>query len=120
MLNSHPVAACDYFNQNIVTKMAARLVNARLIKRKRDSNDEKSPLAIMEEILNEGKSVIIFPEGTRGEPGKMQELKVGAALLLKKFPHIPFVPAYAEDLGRCLPRGTSLLVPHNSYIRLGK
>ncbi len=36
------------------------------------------------ELLNQGKAVLIFPEGTRSEDGMLQELKPGIQLLIKK------------------------------------
>lgn len=36
------------------------------------------------EVLNEKKSLIIFPEGTRSKTGEMGEVKNGVALLVKK------------------------------------
>jgi 1-acyl-sn-glycerol-3-phosphate acyltransferase len=36
------------------------------------------------QMLDRGKAVIMFPEGTRSEDGKMQELKPGVSLLVKR------------------------------------
>lgn len=116
-----PVAAADYFGR---TKLQATLskyfINALLIPRKRDKdNPTNDPVQIMLKCLEEGYSLILFPEGTRGEPEKFQPLKPGVALLLSKHPDIPYVPVFMKGMGRVMPKGDNLIVPHNSELRYG-
>ena len=62
--------------------------------------------------LAEGRAVLVFPEGTRGDEGQLREAKPGAALLAVRV-GAPVVPAYvagaggpgpADDGSRGLPR----------------
>ncbi len=42
--------------------------------------------------LENGHNLIIFPEGTRGEPGELQSFKSGIGRIAEKYRHIPIVP----------------------------
>lgn len=117
--NVKPVAAADHFGK---TKFKERLsnyfVNTLLIQRKRDhANPENDPIRKMIKALDEGYSLIIFPEGTRGEPEVRQPLKPGVALVLLQRPHVKFVPAYMKGMGRAMPKNDNLIVPFLSSIR---
>jgi len=116
-----PVAAQDHFGK---TKFQATLsnyfINTLLIQRKSDKeNPENDPMYKMNKALQEGFSLIIFPEGTRGEPGKAKEFKAGVALLLKQNPHICYVPIYLKGMGKAMPKGDNLIVPFESAALFG-
>ena len=71
----HPVAAADYFLRNkVMARFALNILNIIPISRK---GGETNPLAQCEQALRDGKILILFPEGTRGEPGKLSPLKSG-------------------------------------------
>ena len=65
-------------------------------------------------------SLILFPEGSRGTPQKMQQFKKGVGLLLKKHPNIAYIPVYMTGMGRILPKGERLLIPFDSYVVFGE
>lgn len=116
-----PVAAQDHFGK---TKWQAWLsnyfINALLIQRKSDKeNPENDPIYKMNKALKDGFSLIIFPEGTRGEPNLPKEFKAGVALILIENPHIPYVPIYLKAMGKAMPKGDNLIVPHESAIIYG-
>lgn len=115
----HPVAAADYFAKNPLCSFLSRLfINVLLINRK-GSDGNGSPIPDMLYHLKKGKSLIIFPEGSRGEPGVLQDFKKGTSIILKEMKDIPFLPAYMCGFEKSLPKGDFLLVPHNSSIRFG-
>jgi 1-acyl-sn-glycerol-3-phosphate acyltransferase len=116
-----PVAAADYFARTkLQGKFSKYFINALLIQRKRDKNNPlHDPIHTMLQCLEEGYSLILFPEGTRGEPEKLQPLKPGIAILLSKRPDIPYVPAFMEGMGRIMPKGDNLVIPYNSTLRFG-
>ena len=117
-----PVAAADYFGR---TKLQERLskyfINALLIRRKRSKNNaDEDPIQAMLQALDNGYSLILFPEGTRGEPEKLQKLKPGIGIILSQRPDIPYVPAFMKGMGKIMPKGDNLIVPHNSSLRYGE
>lgn len=119
IINVHPVAAHDYFSKRWITRMVIKCFNAKYIYREKVENGP-STIKVMSGYLAEKKSIIIFPEGTRGIPEQLAEFKVGVAVLLHRNPHVPFVPVYMHGMGSAMPRGDGLLIPYNCYINVGK
>ena len=118
--NVYTVAAGDYFGRNKVIKFATEFfLNATLIKRHKDG-DGPNPIEQLDGFLKEGKSLVIYPEGTRGNPNELQKFKKGVGILLEKNPHIPVIPVFLDGLGRTLPKGEKLLVPFNGSIQIGE
>ena len=116
---THPVAAGDYFGgTRFKAYISYLLINAILIRRKKDQA-EADPIELMSEALRNGDSLILFPEGSRGEPEKMQEFKKGVGILLQRFPHVPYIPVYMKGMGKTLPKGETLLVPFDCYVLFG-
>jgi 1-acyl-sn-glycerol-3-phosphate acyltransferase len=114
----HPVAAGDYFGKNKFTSFFFKvMVNTKLINRQ---NGGRETINSMDRMLKRGRSIIIFPEGSRGKPGVMQELKKGVAILLKNNPEIPYIPIYLDNLDKVMPKGDGMPVPHNSSINIGQ
>ena len=123
LIKTHPVAAGDYFGKsNRKVRLSNYFINALLIPRGRPKEGENKPdpIAMMLEILDRGHSLILFPEGSRGEPEVMQEFKWGIGLLLEVRPEIPFIPIHLKGLGKVLPKGDPVPVPHLSTISCGK
>jgi 1-acyl-sn-glycerol-3-phosphate acyltransferase len=117
-----PVAAADHFGK---TKLKGILtnyfVNTLLIQRKRDKeNLENDPINKMIKAIDEGYSLIIFPEGTRGEPEQQQPLKPGVAYVLQSRSKIKYVPAFMVGMGKAMPKDDNLIVPFNSSLTYGK
>ncbi len=75
-----------------------------------DLNDLKTSLQKMAEVLKHGKNIIIFPEGTRTQTGKIGEFKKTFAILSREL-NIPIVPVAIEGAYDALPRGTHFPKP---------
>lgn len=119
-LSTHPIAAKDYFSKYaIIEKLVKLLFNVVLIDRKALKSLD-GPLKIVHETLKSGHSILFFPEGSRGVPEIMGEFKSGIAVILKAHPQIPFVPIYMRGLGKAMPKGDPLLIPHESKILIGE
>lgn len=119
LANTYPVAAADYFGKTpLMTSVSEYFLNALLIKRNRGDKG-KNPIEQMDDFLKSGKSLILFPEGSRGSPEQMQEFKKGVGILLEKNPQIPFIPVFLDGMGRALPKGDGLLVPFTGSIKYG-
>lgn len=117
-----PVAAADHFGKSkLQEKLSRYLINALLIQRKRDKeNPSNDPINKMIKALEEGYSLILFPEGTRGEPEVLQPLKPGVAYVLTQGPVKTYIPAYMKGMGKAMPKNDNLIVPFTSSLTYGK
>ncbi len=114
----NPAAAADYFLSNRFTTWLSRnFLGIVGVARKRNG---QHPLAECQAALDKGHTLILFPEGTRGEPEKMQTIKSGIASLAKQFPQIPIIPVFMHGLGRALPKGEWLLIPFFCDVFVGE
>lgn len=69
-------------------------------------------------LLREGQGLLVFPEGTRGDEGRLQRGRAGAGMLAA-LSEAPVVPVYVEGTGRALPRGASRLHRARVTVRYG-
>ncbi len=115
---TRPVAAKDYWGSSRWKRFLAKSFNALLIDRK-EIKVHQSPVDLMLREIGDTYSLIVFPEGSRGEDGKMGEFKSGIYYLAKKRPDLELVPVYMENLNRILPRGEFMPVPLLSSITIG-
>jgi 1-acyl-sn-glycerol-3-phosphate acyltransferase len=106
-----PVAAEDYFFRNRSLKWFSLNIIGIIPLQRNIHTARQHPLAPIDEALGRGDIVIIFPEGSRGEPERLSEFKTGVAHLAQRHPEVPVVPVYLHGLGKALPRGEALLVP---------
>lgn len=119
MLNTYPAAAKDYFGRNKLFKwFSENILNLLLIDRKKTEHSP-NPISLMDAKLKAGHSILLFPEGSRGEPEVIQPFKKGIALLAHLHPELPIIPIFTYGLGKNMPKGSPIPVPHNAYIWFG-
>lgn len=115
-----PVAAADHFLRN---KWAAwfsqRIIGIIPVQRGGITRD-CDPLAGCYAALDAGKILILFPEGTRGEPEKLSQFKKGVARLAAHAPQAPVTPVFIYGLGKALPRDEIILVPFFCDVFVGE
>ncbi|HEX6892447.1 MAG TPA: lysophospholipid acyltransferase family protein, partial [Chryseolinea sp.] len=111
--NVKPVAAQDHFGKTrFKEKLSNYFINTLLIQRKRDKdNIENDPIHKMIKALDNGYSLILFPEGTRGAPEVQQPLKPGIGYVLSERPLVKYVPAFMKGMGKAMPKDDNLIVP---------
>ncbi|WP_424810707.1 lysophospholipid acyltransferase family protein [Roseococcus sp. YIM B11640] len=115
---THPVAARDYWNRNAVLRwIAERGLRAVLIDRKPVRGED--PLGPAATVLEQGHSIIIFPEGTRGTGEEVGPFRAGLHRLATRFPEAEMIPVYLDNLQRILPKGSMLPVPVTCTARFG-
>ena len=116
----HPVAAADYFlSSGLFSWFNLNVVGILPIKRT-VARGEENPLAPCNRALADGQMLIVFPEGSRGEPEQLQTFKGGIARLAESNPAVPVVPVFLHGLGKALPKGEALLVPFFCDIFVGE
>jgi 1-acyl-sn-glycerol-3-phosphate acyltransferase len=116
----HPVAAMDYFlTSGLFSWFNLNVVGILPIKRTVARGDD-NPLAPCNKALAEGQMLIVFPEGSRGEPEQLQSFKGGIARLAESNPAVPVIPVFLHGLGKALPKGEALLVPFFCEIFVGE
>ena len=106
-----PAAAEDYWSASALRRWIAKEVfQAVLIPREGITRDN-NPLDRLAACLESGRSILIFPEGTRRTDGQVGAFKSGLYHLARRFPQLPLVPVYLDNLARVLPKGALLPVP---------
>lgn len=116
---TRPVAAADYWGAGRFKRyVALKGLNAVLINRSR-TDPSDNPLSPLFEALEQGDSLIIFPEGTRQAQPLPGNFKSGLFHLAERYPHVELIPVYLENLHRCMPKGTFFPVPIICTVRFG-
>ncbi len=115
-----PIAAADYFFANPWLAWFSRHVIGIIpLERFLDASHKRHPFFPCYAGLEQGNILILYPEGTRGEPEKRQAFKAGIAHLAKRFPAVPIYPIFLHGSGKSLPRGNYLLVPFFCDVFIG-
>ena len=115
-----PVAAADYFYKSRLRGWFADNIIGVIPVKRGSGKEGGNPLQLAEEALDRGEILVIFPEGTRGDPEILQDFKKGIGHLAKARPTVPVVPIFMHGLGKALPRGSMLLVPFNVVVSVGQ
>jgi long-chain acyl-CoA synthetase len=71
------------------------------------SSDVRASLERVGDLVNDGYSVIIFPEGTRSADGRLLPLRAGIGLLATSL-RVPVVPVRIAGAHETLPKGSWL------------
>jgi len=109
-------AAADYFFANRVTStLSALVIGAIPIERQKVSRNSADQAA---ELIDDGWSMLIFPEGGRSPDGWGQPFRGGAAYLSLRC-EVPVVPVFVEGTGRILRKGKNVPRPSPTMITFG-
>lgn len=116
---TRPVAAADYWLTDRLRSFVGRKVfNCVLIQRDPAERTE-DPVAQMVEALDQGSSLILFPEGKRNSGTDLLPFKPGLFHLSEARPEVPLVPVWIENLNRVLPKGEIVPLPFICTVRFG-
>jgi 1-acyl-sn-glycerol-3-phosphate acyltransferase len=108
---TRPVAAADYWDRPGIRRwLACRVLNVLLVERGQGCGSREALFKIAE-ALKQGDSLILFPEGTRGDGTTLGEMKPGLYFVARQCPDVELVPVYLQNLSRILPKGEYLPVP---------
>jgi 1-acyl-sn-glycerol-3-phosphate acyltransferase len=115
-----PVAAADYFLKNkLLSWFSQEIMGIIPLNRTAAGASLDERLKGVFEALNRGEILILFPEGSRGEPEKMSKFKSGVAYIAEKYPQTPVYPVFLHGLGKSLPKGEAILVPFFCDVLIG-
>ncbi len=107
---TRPIAARDYWTKTPFRQwITTRVFNAIYVSRERTANED--PLEPLIEALGRGDSIILFPEGTRGNAEEPQPFKAGLFNLAQHFPQVVLVPTWINNVQRVMPKGEVVPVP---------
>ena len=112
------VAAKDYFFNVGWKAFSARLfINAIPFDRKKRIEEG---MITCKEVLNNGGSLIIFPEGTRSVSGKLDQFKPGVGRLVCGKRKVKAVPVFIEGAYQVMPKGGGFPKPGKVRVHYGQ
>lgn len=117
---TRPVAARDYWGHGGLRGFIAKHGFDAVYIERHPAHRDGDPLQPLQDALSAGDSLIIFPEGTRGESGEPQPFKAGLYYLGLRCPGAELVPVYLDTLHRAMPKGTLIPVPLTCTVRFGR
>ena len=105
------IAARDYWTRSAFRRwLTTEVFNAIYVSRTR-ANPDEDPLEPLVEALDNGDSLVIFPEGTRSSKGHPMPFKSGIYHLAEQFPDVPLIPTCIDNVQRVMPKGEVVPVP---------
>jgi 1-acyl-sn-glycerol-3-phosphate acyltransferase len=108
--DTRPIAARDYWTATPFRQwLTTEVFNAVYVTRQR--SDDEDPLQPLIDALEHGDSLVIFPEGTRSSLGEPLPFKSGLYHLARRFPELPLIPAWIDNVQRVMPKGEVVPVP---------
>jgi len=118
---TRPVAAADYWlTSKARTFIGREVFNAVLIDRNPETRED-DPVTQMASALDEGSSLIIFPEGTRNTGDEaLLPFKSGLFHLATQRPEVDLVPVWIENLNHVMPKGEVFPIPLICTVRFGE
>ena len=110
-------AAADYFfGTRVTSALSSLVIGAIPIERSKVSRRSADQAA---DLVDDGWSLLLFPEGGRSPDGWGQPFRGGAAYLAQKTGR-PVVPIHLEGTGRILRKGRSLPRPSTTSVTFGR
>lgn len=116
-----PVAAEEYWTSSPLRRyVAERVFGAVFISREaRLLDDRQRQIERMVEGLSQENSLILSPEGTRGNGDEIMPFKSGLYYLCQARPDLELVPVFLENLNRMLPKGEFIPLPLLCRVNFG-
>ena len=109
---TRPVAAADYWGKSPLRRYLIHQVFRGVLVDRSGERDHGDPLAPILAALDEGDSLIMFPEGTRNmTPETLLPFRSGIYRLLSARPQVEVVPVWIRNLSRVMPRGCLVPLP---------
>lgn len=109
---TRPVAAADYWGKSAIRRyLIHRVFRGVLVDRSGD-HEQSDPLAPILAAMDEGFSLILFPEGRRNETEDvLLPFKSGIYRLVLSRPDVLVLPVWIRNSNRVMPRGRMVPLP---------
>jgi 1-acyl-sn-glycerol-3-phosphate acyltransferase len=117
---TRPVAASDYWNRGAVRRYLIRRVFQGVMVARANFDREGNPITVMSRALDQGASLILFPEGTRGPGREVLPFRAGIYHLAQAYATLELVPVWVDNSYRIMPKGTPLPIPLLCSVAFGK
>ena len=120
------LAAKDYWFDNTIKRLLTNFVmNLVPIARKTEDSDGdpftfNDTIELCRAFMDQGgRNLVIFPEGSRGEPNVMRPFRKGAARFAS-YLNVPIVPVFIDGSFRSWPKGRLVMFPARINIKILK
>lgn len=116
---ARPVAAAEYWRRGALRRyLIRRVFNGVLIEREAEHRST-DPIAQMQQAIDAGSALILFPEGTRNMGEGLLPFKSGLYHLANQCTHLELVPVWLENINRVMPKGRLIPLPLLCTVRFG-
>lgn len=117
---TRPVAAADYWLRTRPRAFfGVEVFRAVLIDRRPEARTE-DPLAAILRAIDEGASLILFPEGGRNSgPDLLLPFKAGLYNIGRARPQVELVPTWIANLNAIMPKGEVIPIPLVATVTFG-
>jgi 1-acyl-sn-glycerol-3-phosphate acyltransferase len=118
---TRPVAAADYWRQGRLRRFTGEQVFRAVLIDRDAAMRETDPIATMLAAIDEGASLIFFPEGTRNTTeARLLPFRSGLYHLARLRPEVELVPVWIDNLNRVLPKGEVVPIPLLCTVTFGE
>ena len=107
------IVANSHASSHFVTKKVFQWMDFYTI-----PDQESADIPHLSELVKEGYSIVVFPEGTRNEKSSILRFHKGAFYLAEKL-HLDIVPIYLHGVNHVFPRNTLCTYPGKVTLEIG-
>jgi 1-acyl-sn-glycerol-3-phosphate acyltransferase len=116
-----PVGAADYWTRGRIRRFFVEKVFRSILVDRGTVCGGRNPIPALANAIENGDSLIVFPEGTRNttKDQLLLPFKCGLYHLARARPSLEFVPVWISNFDRVLPKGELLPVPFLCTVTFG-